>query len=78
MISDDFVMYFVGMIVLLVINLIAYTRIPYLAIVGIIGTLLLTPGAIIGFGDYYFIAFILVLTNMMIPFLAINAARKGA
>jgi hypothetical protein len=67
MISDAMVIYFLGQIVLLIINTIAYTKLPYLGFIGVLGSLLIAADTIIAFDSYYMIAIILVLTNIIIP-----------
>jgi len=76
-ITDSLLIYFLGQIVLLIINIIAYTKIPYISIIGIMGDLALAADTIIAFGNYYLIAVILILTNTIIPFLSIAKAVRG-
>ncbi len=76
MISDEFVIYFLAMLMMLVINLIGYLKVPILALLALIGTILLAPLAIIGFGDYYFFAFVLVFVNAIFGFFGVTRALK--
>lgn len=77
MISDSFVIFMLGMLVILVINYIGYTRIPFLCIIGILGTIFIAADTISGMGDYYAIAFILVLANTVIAFAGLINSQRG-
>jgi hypothetical protein len=60
-------MYLIGMIILLIINLIGYTKIPILCVFGIIGTMILAIPTVNAFDDYYMIAIILLIINIGLP-----------
>ena len=76
MLSDTFVVFILGMLILLIVNYIGYTRMPILCLVGLIGTMLLAVDTLNGLGDYYMIGFILILVNTIIPFWGITRAIK--
>lgn len=67
MISDALLIYFMFQIVLLVINILGYTKIPLLFFFGIIGTVVLAVPTIQAFGSYYMMAVILILINISLP-----------
>lgn len=75
MIEDAILMWLLGQMLLLVINLIGL-RIPILSFVGIIGCILLAVPTMEAFAEYYFIALILILTNIVIPVLGIQEYRR--
>lgn len=71
------VMYLIGMIILLIINLIGYTKIPILCIFGIIGTMILAIPTVDAFGDYSMMAIILILINVGLPVIGLAKARNN-
>jgi hypothetical protein len=77
MITEDFFIFLLFQIILLSINLIGYSKIPYLGFIGIIGTLILAYPTAMAFSDYPEMTIILILVNIMIPILGINKARTG-
>lgn len=77
MISDTFMMYLLFQIIILMINLIGYSKIPFLGIIGIIGTLILAVPTASAFEPYWQLSIILILTNLMIPVLGMTRARNG-
>jgi len=67
MISDSLLIYLVFQIILLMINIMGYTKIPVLFFFGIIGTIVLAIPTIEAFGEYYLMAIILILINISLP-----------
>lgn len=76
MISDAIVLYLLAQMMLLVINLIGYTRIPYLSVIAIIMNTLLIIPTLEAFGDDYMIALLPVLVNTVLPLISLTEARK--
>lgn len=67
MISDTLLIYLMFQIILMVINILGYTKIPLLFFFGIIGTIVLAVPTIQAFGEYYLMAIILILINISLP-----------
>ena len=77
MITDDLFIYLMFQMIILVINLAGYFKIPYLGFIGIIATLSVTYPTIIAFGDYYIMAVILLLMNGILPIMGFTKAYRG-
>jgi hypothetical protein len=73
MIGDDFLVYFMFQIVILIINILGVTKVPMLSFFGIIGTIILAVPTIQAFGDYYLMAVLLILINISVP--VVNLAK---
>jgi hypothetical protein len=54
-------------IVILIINILGFTKIPMLFFFGIIGTIILAIPTIQAFGEYYPMAVLLILINISLP-----------
>lgn len=67
MITDDLLLYFMFQVMILVINVIGYSKIPILFFFSIIGTIVLAVPTIQAFGEYYLMAIILLLINISLP-----------
>lgn len=67
MISDAIFMYLIFQMILLMLNILAYSKIPVIAIFTIIGTALVAVPTMIALDDYWIIGIILILINMSIP-----------
>jgi hypothetical protein len=67
MIADSILIYLLFQIILLMINILGYTKIPMLFFFGIIGTIVLAVPTIQAFGEYYLMAIILILINISLP-----------
>lgn len=67
MISDSLLIYFMFQIVILIINILGFTKIPMLFFFGIIGTIILAIPTIQAFGEYYPMAVLLILINISLP-----------
>ena len=67
MIGDALLLYLVFQILILMINILGYTKMPLLYFFGIIGTIILAVPTIQAFGEYYLMAVILILMNISIP-----------
>jgi hypothetical protein len=61
---------------LLSINLLGYTKIPYLSIIAVIMNTVLIVPTLQAFGDDYMIALLPILVNTVIPILGLSEARK--
>jgi hypothetical protein len=77
MITDDFFIYLLFQIIILMINLIGYSKIPFLGFVGIIGTIILAYPTAVAFQPYWQITIIFILVNLMIPVLGFSKAKNG-
>ena len=77
MITDDFLIYLLFQIILLMINLIGYSKIPFLGFIGIIGTIILAYPTAQAFEPYWQITIIFILVNLMVPVLGFTKARNG-
>ncbi|OGN87475.1 MAG: hypothetical protein A2Z74_04715 [Chloroflexi bacterium RBG_13_46_9] len=74
-ISFDFFIYFAAMLILLVTNIVGYVRIPILCYFGIVGVAILCVPTILAFGEYYWLAIVLILMNVMVPIMANDRLR---
>jgi len=77
MITDDLFMYLLFQMIILVINIVGYFKIPYLGFIGIIATLSISYQTIVSFGDYYIMAVILILLNGTLPIIGFSKAYRG-
>lgn len=77
MITDDMLIYLLFQIVLMVINLISYSKIPFLGVIGIIATFSTAYQTIMAFDTYWVFGLVLILCNIMIPILGFTKARQG-
>lgn len=77
MISDAIVLYLMAQILLIAINLIGYSRIPILSIIGLIGGILVAIPTLDAFGDDYLIAIIPILVNITIPIMSLASVWSG-
>lgn len=77
MIDDSILIYLVFQLILVIINVIGYTRIPVLMLFGIIGTLMITIPTIEGFGDYSMFAGFLIMINVCLPVIGLTRTVKG-
>ncbi len=75
MISDAILMYLIFQIILLMINILGYTKIPLLFFFGIVGTVALSVPTIQAFGEYYMMAVILILINISLPVVGLAKVR---
>lgn len=64
-------------LIILMINVMAYTKIPALAIFGILGSIIIAVPTILAFGEYYLFGVILVIMNTTFPILALSKAVRG-
>ncbi len=79
MLADTLIAYLVFNLILLVVNVIGYTKLPFILIFTIIGTLLMAVPTVEGFGeDYYMFGILLLLINIGIPLAGLTKAAKGA
>jgi len=76
MLDELFIVYFLFQLVLLIINLIGYSKIPILGFFGIIGSLILAVPTFFAFGDYYIMSIFLTLINISLPVIGITRAFK--
>jgi hypothetical protein len=76
MITDDLMLYMMFQLILFGINVVGYLRIPYLLFFGLIGTVLVSVPTINAFGDYYYIALVLILLNISLPVMGLAKALK--
>lgn len=76
MITDDFFIYLLIQIILLVVNLIGYSRIPILGFFGVIGTVLMAWPTVQAFGEYSNFALLLILINISLPTIGISRALR--
>jgi len=77
MIGDDLFIYLMFQMIILVINLTGYFKIPYLGLIGIIATLSVAYQTVTSFGDYYVMAIILLLINGTLPIMGFTKAYRG-
>lgn len=77
MISEAFFIYLLFNIFTLVINLLAFTRIPILGIFGVAFTLIIVGPSIDAFGEYAMFAIMLGVMNLTLPVVAIVRAKHG-
>lgn len=77
MITDTFMIYLLFQVILLMINLIGYSKLPFLGFIGIIGVIILAYPTAQAFEPYWQLTVILLLTNLMIPVLGFSKARHG-
>jgi hypothetical protein len=77
MITDEMLIATLFMMIMLIINVIGYTKIPAVSFVGILGTMILTPQTLIDFGDYWMFGLILVLLNMVIPTVRLTSTLRS-
>lgn len=76
MITDDFFIYLLIQIILLVINLIGYSKIPLLGAFGAIFTALLAWPTVQAFGTYSSFALMLIVINISLPAIGISRALR--
>jgi hypothetical protein len=70
-----FLIYFVFQIVLLILGLIGYFRIPFLLFIEVIGTIAIAWPTVASFDAYWMLALILVLTNTTIPIIGLSRRK---
>jgi hypothetical protein len=75
MIGDALLLYLVFQILILMINILGYTKMPLLYFFGIIGTIILAVPTIQAFGEYYLMAVVLILMNISIPITGLTRWR---
>lgn len=76
MISDALLMYLLGQIILLIVNLLGM-KMPLMAFIGIVGSIILVTPTIESFEEYYPVALILILVNIILPTMAIFGYQKN-
>jgi hypothetical protein len=59
------------------INIIGYTKIPFVSFIGLIGTFIIAIPTLMAFGEYYLFATILIILNMMIPIYSLIETKRG-
>jgi len=77
MITEDFFIYLMLYIFILVINIMAYTKIPILGIFGIAFTLIIVSPSFTAFAGFEMFALMLAIMNLALPLIAIVRARHG-
>lgn len=77
MISEAFFIYLLFHIFILVINIMAFTKIPILSVFSIAFTLIIFVPAIQAFAQYEMFALMLGIMNLTLPVVAIARARHG-
>jgi hypothetical protein len=77
MISDEFVIYLLFQMIILVINLIGFVRIPVLSFFAIIFEITILVQTVLGFGDYYVFAVNIAAMNLTLPIYSLSRYRKG-
>ena len=77
MITDDLLMYMLFQLILLVINIIGFKKLPILLFFGIIGTVMLSVPTIEAFEDYYMMAILFIIVNISIPIIGLTTTMKG-
>jgi hypothetical protein len=70
-----FLIYFVFQIVLLILGLIGYFRIPFLLFIEVIGTIAIAWPTITSFDAYWMLSLILILTNITIPIIGLSRRK---
>jgi len=76
MITDDLFIYMLFQVILLLINIIGYFKIPLLSLFGILGTLALALPTVNAFNDYWMMALLLIMINMSLPVVGLTKALK--
>jgi hypothetical protein len=76
MISDSLLVYLLFQIIILVFNLIGFTRIPMMFFFALIGTIILAVPTIQAFGDYYMMAVFLLIVNISLPVVGLARSLK--
>ena len=74
--KDIFYIMFAFQLILFVIGLIGYFRLPFLLIFTVMATFVVAVPTIIYFGDLYIIAFILIMMNMMVGVMGLLKVRR--
>jgi len=73
---DIFYIFFAFQLILFVIGLIGYFRLPFLLIFTVLATFAIAIPTIIYFGDLFVIAFILIMMNMMVGTMGLLKVRR--
>ena len=75
MISDALLLYLIFQIIILMFNILGYSRIPMMWFFAIIGSVLLAVPTILAFGDYYLMAILLILVNISLPVIGLSRLK---
>lgn len=77
MITDSLLMYLLFQLILLVVSVIGYKRIPFLLFMTIMGSIVIAVPTVTAFGEYYPMAIVLILINLMFPVIGLTRAVKS-
>ena len=75
--TEAFVIYLLFQMIILVVNVLGFTKIPALSIFGIIGTLIIAVPTINAFDEYYPFALVLLLMNTALPIFALSRNMRN-
>jgi hypothetical protein len=76
MISEEFFIYLLFQMIVLVVNIMGYTKIPALSIFAIGFELAIMVQTIIAFGDYWGMGIMFILMNLSLPIYALSYNMK--
>lgn len=77
MISEEFFIYLLFQLIILVVNLLGYTKIPVMSFFAIGFELAIMVQTVIAFGDYWGMAIMFILMNLSLPIYALSHNMKG-
>jgi hypothetical protein len=75
MISDALLLYLTFQMILLMFNILGYSRISMMFFFAIIGSLILAIPTIQAFGDYYPMAILLIIVNISLPAIGLSRLK---
>jgi hypothetical protein len=78
MITDDFLVYFAFQLVIFIINILGYAKIPELRLFGVLLSLGIAVQTVLAFApDYYAFGAMMVVTNTILPIYSMSRGWKN-
>jgi len=76
MITDELIIWLLFQLILFVINLVGFRKVPLLLFFGLIGSILIAIPTLIAFDEYIMMGFLLVIINTAFPVIALTHSLK--
>jgi hypothetical protein len=76
MITDELIIWLLFQLILFVINLVGFRKIPILLFFGLIGSILIAIPTLMAFDEYIMMGFLLVMINTAFPVIALTRSLK--